>query len=94
MRVRVRLFAALRERLGQAELDWEAMPGQTVADVWSALCEAFPVLKEAGRVAFAVNREYVDTFYCLADNDEIAIIPPVSGGAPVPTVPGNRRPCP
>jgi molybdopterin converting factor subunit 1 len=78
--VRVRLFAALRERVGRSELEWELGPGQTVGELWSALCAAFPELRSAGRVAFAVNREYVDTFYYLTDNDEVAVIPPVSGG--------------
>ena len=81
MRVRVRLFAVLRERVGKSELHWEVAQGQTVEDVWVGLRQAFPVLDDAGRVAFAVNRQYVDTFYRLADNDEVAIIPPVSGGA-------------
>jgi len=81
MVVRVRFFAMLRERAGRAELVWQAEPGETVGGLWGALCSAFPSLGESGaRVAFAVNQEYVDRFYRLHDNDEVAIIPPVSGG--------------
>jgi molybdopterin converting factor subunit 1 len=82
MTVRVRLFAALRERAGRSELVWESRPGDTVADVWGAIRGAFPSLEAAGEhVAFAVNHEYVDRFHPLHDNDELAIIPPVSGGS-------------
>jgi molybdopterin converting factor subunit 1 len=78
----VRFFAVLRERAGRGEIAWEAAPGETVGTLWARLCVAFPGLVPAGeRVAFAVNREYVDSAHPLADNDEIAVIPPVSGGA-------------
>ena len=82
MTVRVRLFAALRERAGCGDLVWEARPAATAHDVWLALRAAFPRLGDVGeQVAFAVNHEYVDRFYPLNDNDELAIIPPVSGGS-------------
>jgi molybdopterin converting factor subunit 1 len=80
MHVRVRFFAKLREHTGRAETTWEAARNDTVGDLWVNLCAAFPGLDTGARVAFAVNREYVDTFHPLHDNDEVAIIPPVSGG--------------
>jgi molybdopterin converting factor subunit 1 len=81
MRVRVRFFAALREHVKQPELEWELAADGTVGDLWEKLCLAFPGLDGlGGRVAFAVNREYVDRFHTLHDNDDVAIIPPVSGG--------------
>ncbi len=81
MTVRVRFFAVLRERAGRAEVAWQVPPGETVGTLWARLCVAFPGLARSGdRVAFAVNREYVDSVHPLADNDEVAVIPPVSGG--------------
>jgi molybdopterin converting factor subunit 1 len=88
MRVTVRLFAALRERVGARELVREAAPGATVADLWAALRAEFPGLAAAEpAVAFAVNQRYVDRSHPLHDNDELAVIPPVSGGS----FPGNRE---
>ena len=81
MTVRVRFFAGLRERVGRTDLVWSVEPGTSVQELWEGLCKAFPVLNDSGgRVAFAVNREYVDRFHTLDDNDEVAMIPPVSGG--------------
>ena len=81
MTVRVRFFAMLRERAGCAEIAWQVAPGDTVGDLWIHLIAAFPRLAHAGeRVAFAVNRQYVDSIHPLHDNDEVALIPPVSGG--------------
>jgi molybdopterin converting factor subunit 1 len=79
--VRVRFFAVLRERAGRGEIAWEAAPGETVGTLWARLRVALPNLAPSGEsVAFAVNREYVDSAHPLADNDEVAVIPPVSGG--------------
>lgn len=81
MTIRVRFFAALREHVDRAEVVWELGPQQTVSDLWEALRKAYPGLGDlSGRVAFAVNQEYVDSLHRLHDNDEVAIIPPVSGG--------------
>jgi len=83
MEVRIRFFAVLRERAGRAELSWQVEPDETVGDLWTALCLAVPSLGEGKTpVTFAVNQEYVDRVYRLHDNDEVAIIPPVSGGVP------------
>ncbi len=82
MTVQVRFFALLRERAGHHALAWDIAAGATVSDLWRAVCAVFPALGAAhDRVAFAVNREYVDSLHPLHDNDEVAFIPPVSGGA-------------
>jgi MoaE-MoaD fusion protein len=72
----VRLFAGLRERAGTGsrELDLEA--GATVADVWPAL----DLGEEPSGLLYARNRMYVDPQEVLSDGDEVAVIPPVSGG--------------
>jgi molybdopterin synthase catalytic subunit len=74
MQIRVRLFAALRERAGTAEL--ELPEGATVAQ---ALARLGHVLDGVGAV-MAVNRRYVDAETALREGDEVALIPPVSGG--------------
>ena len=73
MTVRVRLFAGLRERAGWSERELEAA---TVADVWPAL----DLGPEPNGLLYAVNREYAARDRGLADGDEVAVIPPVSGG--------------
>jgi molybdopterin synthase catalytic subunit/molybdopterin converting factor small subunit len=76
MRVRVRLFAGLRERLGMGENEMELPEGARARDVWELL-ELGP---EPVGLAYAVNRQYVDRDHGLEDGDELAVIPPVSGG--------------
>jgi molybdopterin synthase catalytic subunit/molybdopterin converting factor small subunit len=77
MRVRVRLFAGLRERVGTGENEMELPPGSHASDVW----ELLQIGPEPEGLAYAVNRQYVDREQVLADGDELAIIPPVSGGS-------------
>jgi molybdopterin synthase catalytic subunit len=75
--VHVRLFASLRELAGRREQSLDLADGATVADVWPALR-----LGDApAGLAHAVNRGYVDASAPLRDGDEVALIPPVSGGA-------------
>jgi molybdopterin converting factor subunit 1 len=81
MRVRLRFFATLRERAGASELVRELPDGGTIGDLWEALRRERPALAEfRGAIAFARNQEYVDSKTTLQDNDEVAFIPPVSGG--------------
>jgi len=81
MKLRIRLFASFREAVGQSALDWEAPVGASVDDVLAALREAYPALKRGpDRAMYAVNQEYVGPEYRLHAGDELALIPPVSGG--------------
>jgi molybdopterin converting factor subunit 1 len=84
MVVHVRLFAVLRERAGTDSLDLELRDGATVADAMRALAEHEPLgeLLERMPVHMAVNRDYAADGTVLAPDDELALIPPVSGGAP------------
>jgi len=84
MIVQLRFFASLRERLRCSEAEWTLPERATVNDLWNALCATYPQLVPLGpAISFAVNREYVDRDHRLAHNDEVALIPPVSGGSHV-----------
>src|SRR5436309_117516 len=74
MSVRVRLFAGLREHAGWSTREIDA---STVADVWPAI----GLGEEPEGLLYAVNREYAERTQELRDGDEVALIPPVSGGA-------------
>ena len=81
MTVRVRLFAVLREKAGVSECALELPEGSTVFGARSALLARLPALRDhIDRVAYAVNQSYVKLHACLNDGDELALIPPVSGG--------------
>jgi len=77
MRVTVRLFAGLREHAGTAQRDVDLSDGARVEDVWRAL----ELGDEPAGLVFAVNRAYVERSQALVEGDEVALIPPVSGGA-------------
>jgi molybdopterin synthase catalytic subunit len=75
--VHVRLFAGLREHAGLSEATLELPDGAVVGDILTAMPEFADT--RAG-MAFAVNRAYADSGQALTDGDEVALIPPVSGG--------------
>ena len=75
MQVRVRLFAGLRERAGWSERQLDDVA--RVGDVWRRL----ELGQEPAGLLYAVNKEYAGADHELEDGDEVALIPPVSGGA-------------
>jgi MoaE-MoaD fusion protein len=77
VKVAVKLFAGLRERAGTGGRQVELPDGATVADVWQAL----GLGEEPTGLLYARNRAYVQADEALVDGDEVALIPPVSGGA-------------
>ena len=77
MQIEVRLFAGLRERAGTGARELELPGAAAVADVWPAL----GLGDEPPGLLYAVNKEYASRDQALADGDEVALIPPVSGGA-------------
>ena len=77
----MRLFAAVRERAGSARVEVELTPGAKVGDVWPLL----DLGDEPAGMLYAVNRAYADRSEALTDGDEIAVIPPVSGGTDAPS---------
>jgi molybdopterin converting factor subunit 1 len=82
MRVRVRLFASLREAVGRAEVTLDLPDGATADEAWQRLAGEDPSLAaRRGSLMAAVNRSYAGFDTKLADGDELSFIPPVSGGA-------------
>jgi molybdopterin converting factor subunit 1 len=81
MRVQVLFFGVLKDLAGASSAELELRSGATAADLWSALNEQTPALARFQRsVAVAVNQHYSEPGTLLQDGDEVALLPPVSGG--------------
>jgi len=81
MRVRVRLFASLREAAGRPEIELDLPTGASAGDAWNALTKHCPPLAaKRANLAASVNRRYAPFDTRLDDGDEVVFIPPVSGG--------------
>ena len=81
--IRVRFFARLRELAGVDVETLEVPPGSTVAEVYDLLRRAHPALEpDRNAVRPALNEEFTDWDALVAQGDEVAFIPPVSGGTP------------
>ncbi len=81
VRVSVVLFAGYREAVGSSSVGIELDEGATVGDIAHAMCGLFPDLpRDHSRIVVAVNEEYQHHDFQLRDGDEVALIPPVSGG--------------
>ena len=81
MPVTVRLFARLREIAGGDEFSRPVADSATVADIWQGLAEEWPALAPyAGSLSCAVNAQYARMTTPVRDGDEVAFLPPVSGG--------------
>lgn len=87
MTIKVRLFALLKQHASRGVVELELPPGSTVADAVAAVGRETGISDVLARMPLghAVNREYVADDLLLADGDELALIPPVSGGAAGPT---------
>jgi len=83
MRVTVRLFARLRDLAGRPALPCDVPVGASVGDVWRAVVAAHAALEPfGGSVSCAVNEDFARMTTAVAEGDEVAFLPPVSGGAP------------
>ena len=81
MRVNIKLFARLRDMAGAAELVRDLEGPATVQTVWDALVAELPALAEFERtLSVAVNADYARMAAEVRDGDEVAFLPPVSGG--------------
>jgi molybdopterin converting factor subunit 1 len=82
VKVTVKFFAALHDMTGRRELNLEVNEGLTVGELHRDLCARFPRLADhSASLMYSVNAEYVPADYRLGDGDEVALIPPVSGGS-------------
>ena len=77
MSIEIKYFASLRDQLGRAEDRLEAVDGLTVAGVWATLWPDAPL---PPNTLTAVNLEYAGLDQSVADGDEVAFFPPVTGG--------------
>ena len=81
MRVKVRLFARLREIAGAAELEREVPDSATLGVIWESLAREFPSMAPyKGSLSGAVNADYARMDAAVHEGDEVAFLPPVSGG--------------
>ena len=81
MQVTIRLFARLRDLAGEGELVRDVPPPATVRTVWQALVDEMPALSEYERtMSVAVNADYARMSASVQEGDEVAFLPPVSGG--------------
>jgi len=81
VRITIRLFARLRDLVGSGRLIREVPTGARVETVWQALVQEFPAIATSrASLAAAVNAEYATFAAPVTDGDEIAFLPPVSGG--------------
>lgn len=81
MLVTVVFLASYREIAGTATTRIALTAGASVAELVAQVCAQFPGLPDSDRIVAAVNNEYCEPDYILDDGDEVALIPPVSGGA-------------
>ncbi len=80
MKISILSFGIAKDIVGQRFLDWELPEGAAVADLRASLTAQFPALSKLTSVRLAVNSEYAEEGVFLSENDEVALIPPVSGG--------------
>jgi sulfur-carrier protein len=81
MKVKILLFASFRETVGASQSTLEVEPGSRLIDVWNALVAQHPRLApHRGTAAYAVNGTYAKPDERVSEGDEVAFLPPVSGG--------------
>ncbi len=78
MKITVKYFASMRDKIGRAEDSLEIADGSTVEDVWKQVAGDADLLPN--NTLIAVNMEYTDSKQALKDGDELALFPPVTGG--------------
>jgi molybdopterin synthase sulfur carrier subunit len=80
MQLKIYLFGITKDIIGGNQLEIAAPPGLTVGQLRAQLCQAYPGLVALRSLAIAVNSEYAEDPQPVLPTDEVALIPPVSGG--------------
>lgn len=81
MKIQILFFASMRDIVGDRKLEWELPEGATVGQLRRDLVSRFPDMAAMAHIlSMAVNGEYADNSVALQTGDEVAVIPPVSGG--------------
>ena len=80
MKLNLLLFGITRDIMGESPLIYEVPPGTTTSQLMDQLQQHYPALNDLRSVLLAVNNAYGQSEQILNENDEIALIPPVSGG--------------
>ncbi len=80
MKVKLLAFGIAREILHARKLQWDIREGDTIAKLKEYLFHQYPEFQKLRSLAFAVGDEYREENYLLKHDDEVAIVPPVSGG--------------
>lgn len=80
MLVTILFLASYREMAGTSRISLALPAGATVAEMLALVCARYPDLPKADRIVVAVNNQYENGSFVLDDGDEVALIPPVSGG--------------
>lgn len=80
MNIEILAFGIAKDIINGSTLSIEVEDGISVADLKTKLCEQYPDFKKLSSLAIAVNTAYQEDGYILTANDEVVIIPPVSGG--------------
>jgi len=81
LQLSVRLFASIREALGSNAVTIDLPDAASVRALLAALTERFPQMRDLPAAMVSVNLEYVGEDHVLHENDQVALIPPVSGGS-------------
>ena len=80
MRITVRFFAILKDRAGTTQATLDVPEASSIAQALQEITRHYPAVGGFGSIAFAVNQTYASADTVLHDNDELALLPPVSGG--------------
>jgi len=80
MQITVLAFGIAKDIISGSQLNLKVADGQTVGELKTTLCQQFPAFEQLRSLKIAVNTDYRPDDFVLKENDEIVIIPPVSGG--------------
>lgn len=80
MKIKVLAFGIAKDILQKGETEWEVSPSTSLADLKTELTSQYPDFQKLASLKLAVNEDYQTDDYIIQENDEVVIIPPVSGG--------------